>query len=72
MGSHSDRAPEIMFPSLYPFRFIRPVSNSIQCARRNDVAQAREATNQRLGPIAGVVHLLRILSVTVVHRGMHS
>jgi hypothetical protein len=72
MGSHFGRATEIRFPSLYPFRFICPVSNSIQCARKNDVAQAREATNQCLDPIAGVVHLLLFLSVSVAHRGMHS
>lgn len=72
MGSYLGWATEVRFRSLYPFRFIRPVSNSIQCPQKNALAQAREATNQRLDQVAGVVHLLLILLVTVAHTGKHS
>lgn len=72
MGSHTRRISKSMFPSLYPFRFILSVSNSIQDACMNGAEQAREDTNQRFGRTVAVVQLLRILSVTVAASSMHS
>lgn len=58
MSSHSCRATVITSPSLYPFRFILPVSNSIRDAHMDGPEQAKEGTNQRFAKPDLEVHLL--------------
>lgn len=60
-----------MFPSLYPFRFIHPVSNSIQFARMKVENKQERLQINDLVQAATVVHLLPILSVTVVASNTH-